>query len=105
MKQTFYERKLQMKADGSWKDHRGNRTLQSERWRNKPENKIKKKAHNIVYYALKKGLIVKPDKCNQCGDCRYIQAHHEDYNQPLKVEWLCCICHSLRHGLIRKGGN
>lgn len=38
--------------------------------------------------------------CVKCG-ARDSEAHHEDYNLPLDVVWLCKGCHVERHyGLI-----
>lgn len=43
--------------------------------------------------AEKKGLVIRPDYCSQCGvSCRPEAAHH-DYDKPLDVRWLCTSCH------------
>ena len=34
--------------------------------------------------------------CLLCGSISVIK-HHEDYNKPLSVIWLCKVCHGLRH--------
>lgn len=61
-------------------------------------------AHNMVEYAVHKGVLVRPDRCEVCGrsgrfkDGRSaIQAHHDDYNKPLAVRWLCQKCHHAWH--------
>lgn len=54
--------------------HRGGRTWE-------------KRAHQAVERALKKGILTKLT-CEQCGD-QNSQAHHDDYNKPLEVRWLC----------------
>lgn len=58
------------------------------------------KAHNIVEAALYNGTLVRPKSCEKCGcegSCKngasLIQAHHDDYNKPLEVKWLCRKCH------------
>lgn len=55
-------------------------------------------AHDIVYQARRKGLLV-PQPCARCGNIKSV-AHHEDYSKPLKVVWLCHTHHRLRHSEI-----
>ena len=45
-------------------------------------------------YAIKKGLIIKPKKCEVCEKVKLLQAHHEDYTKPLEVIFLCHSCHA-----------
>ncbi len=87
--------KEKYKKNKSWKYHRGNRTAQSKRYRDR--YKFKNMAHQAVYRAVKCGKLVKPKSCEKCGKKRYIQAHHEDYEKVLEVLWLCCICHNKIH--------
>lgn len=55
------------------------------------------RAHNAVHRALRAGTLVRPDHCSRClTDCAP-QAHHDDYQKPLDVMWLCPICHAERH--------
>jgi len=59
------------------------------------------RAHIAVERAIKKGTLVRPDGCSLCGivpgpacDGRSgIHAHHESYDRPLDVRWLCVRCH------------
>lgn len=62
-------------------------------------------AHNKVEKAIERGELVRPDLCSDCagegpeysdGRAR-IQAHHDDYNKPLEVRWLCKACHHRWH--------
>ena len=64
----------------------------------KNDNKQKVRARKMVSVALKDGRLTKSPFCEECFDYREITAHHEDYNQPLKVVWLCKNCHLERHG-------
>jgi hypothetical protein len=45
------------------------------------------RARRLVEYAIKAGLIKKLP-CSICGDPKS-EAHHEDYEKPLEVVWLC----------------
>ena len=56
------------------------------------------KAREMVSKALKSGKLIKPLPCGSCGLHLNLEAHHEDYNQPLKVIWLCKVCHRSLYG-------
>lgn len=68
-------------------------------------------AQNIVEKAIEKGVLV-PRPCEVCGENglmrdgrRKVQAHHDDYNKPLSVRWLCQKHHHewhKNHKAIRK---
>lgn len=47
-------------------------------------------------YAVRKGIIEK-EPCLVCGDTKKVHAHHDDYNKPLEVLWLCPIHHRQLH--------
>lgn len=54
-----------------------------------------KQVHHITEKAILKGVL-NPEACEVCGangvmaDGRNeVQAHHDDYNKPLSVRWLC----------------
>lgn len=64
------------------------------------KNKDKLKARQYVLWALKLQVIEKPDQCVRCGNMKKLQAHHEDYSQPLQVTWLCKVCHMHLHGKL-----
>lgn len=60
-------------------------------------NVVKRGAHVLVGNAIKSGVIVKPDICSCCGITGKLSAHHDDYNKPLEVRWLCSLCHRRHH--------
>ena len=48
---------------------------------------------------LRKGLMsgnIKKVNCQVCGGVK-TEAHHDDYNKPLEVTWLCRSCHTKLH--------
>jgi len=57
---------------------------------------VKDKAHK----AFARGEIEwKP--CELCG-CKESEMHHEDYNKPYDVTWLCHQCHMALHAAKRE---
>jgi len=60
---------------------------------NKSERNKRLKANHLVSCARKKGILTKPDSCEQCGQTKGLVAHHHDYSKPLDVIWLCHSCH------------
>lgn len=61
-------------------------------------------AHDLVERAIRSGRMVQGTKCEACGgSLRFadgrsgVQAHHDDYNKPLSVRWLCQPCHHAWH--------
>ena len=70
-------------------------------WRN--EDKRRSKCHSAVAKAIKSGLL-KRLPCERCG-CEKSLAHHEDYDKPLDVIFLCQPCHKQRHKEIVRKNN
>lgn len=60
------------------------------------------KAHKIVQKALRNGTL-KREPCEHCGAAD-AQAHHGDYDQPLKVRWYCDWHHRQHHAIMRVMG-
>ena len=52
-------------------------------------------AHSQVSRAIRNGGLVR-QPCCRCGEAKTV-AHHEDYDKPLEVVWLCQPCHKQRH--------
>jgi len=62
------------------------------------------RSNDILDNALRYGKLHNPETCGTCGSTdRFrdgrtaIQGHHDDYNKPLEVRWLCQPCHHDWH--------
>lgn len=66
-----------------------------KRWRKTFPERLA--AHNAVARALRKGTLVRPNLCQNCGEPKYLEAHHDDYYKKLDVRWLCRSCHAAHH--------
>lgn len=60
----------------------------------KRQERVKFLNRDKVYMKVRRKLKSSP--CEVCG-CVSSQAHHEDYNKPLEVVWLCQKHHSGVH--------
>lgn len=72
----------------------------------KTRYKINKKSHAKnpnankcrTYYNHHKHKITPLENCEHCGiKPKRIEAHHRDYNEPMKVIYLCVTCHKSEH--------
>jgi hypothetical protein len=68
-------------------------TEQTRAWR--AEDKRRAVAHSAVARAIRNGTLGRIP-CVRCGNEKSV-AHHEDYDKPLDVVWLCQPCHVKRH--------
>lgn len=66
--------------------------------------KASDRAQNLLEEAIERGIIARKHQCESCGSTgafkdgrTAIQAHHDDYNKPLDVRWLCQKCHHEWH--------
>jgi hypothetical protein len=66
------------------------------------DNRDKQRAHKKVYRAVKRGILIRPDKCERCGLGGRIEGSHSDYSKALEVEWLCVSCHKMKDNAAGK---
>jgi len=52
-------------------------------------------AHAALRSAIKKGLIER-GPCEVCGN-EHVDGHHDDYDKPMVVRWLCRLHHRHLH--------
>ena len=78
-------------------DRRKANTEITKIWRS--EDRRRQKAHNAVSRGIKKGILIR-QPCCRCNEINSL-AHHDDYDKPLDVMWLCQPCHKQRHKEIK----
>lgn len=67
-----------------------------------PDKQKKHKARNVLNKALKAAQVLRPLNCMICDKTGRIEGHHEDYDKPLEVIWLCRNCHGKLHSKYSK---
>lgn len=67
-------------------------------WRQEDSRRVV--AHSAVARAIRNVLLVRMP-CIRCGEAKSV-AHHEDYDKPLEVMWLCQPCHKQRHKELKE---
>jgi len=68
----------------------------NRRWRvkNMARSNRATRAQRQVRMAITAGLLARPEACEACGSVEgRIEAAHYDYDEPLRVRWLCMKCH------------
>lgn len=63
-------------------------------WRS--QNRDITAANRLVARALKDGVLTK-QPCTLCGCALATEGHHQDYNRPLDIQWLCKKHHRAWH--------
>jgi len=58
---------------------------------------IKRTIRSRADKAIRSGNIKRPDNCEHCGAKALLDAHHEDYNRPFYLIFLCRSCHTKHH--------
>jgi len=74
--------------------------MRKARSNNKEE---KREAGRLLRVAVRKGQVVKAERCEACGSREYLIGHHPDYDKPLEVLWVCSGCHRKLHLKIDGG--
>lgn len=54
-------------------------------------------AHSFVNNQIKGGKMINPGICEVCESTFAVEGHHDDYDKPQKVRWLCSLCHKRWH--------
>lgn len=86
----------------SWREKNKERFFETQKLR-RQRNKQKINAVTLIGKHLRRGKIQRPNQCEKCmKECKP-DGHHDDYNKPHDVRWLCKICHYHEHGKFLDG--
>ena len=50
-------------------------------------------AQSLLRYHIEAGHITRPEICEACGEHGRTEGAHYNYDEPLRVRWLCRSCH------------
>ena len=89
------ERERRVKKVQSIEFRKHERAKVQARIKDDPDFAFKKSVRSTTNHFIRKGFLVK-QPCEVCGKDK-VDAHHDDYWQPLKVRWLCRKHHNEHH--------
>ena len=97
LERVTWRNKNREKERSTYKRYHENHKESRNKWYKdyRKENLEKTTAHNKVAWAIESGKL-KRKPCEKC-DSPDSHAHHENYNKPLEVMWLCPSCHGKVH--------
>jgi hypothetical protein len=64
---------------------------------NRNYNPKKAHANYLLCYAVRMNRITRPNNCDICNNETLVFGHHENYEKPYDVKWLCRKCHGKAH--------
>jgi len=106
---TSEYRKHHREYEKQWRDShpKQNKTIHQNWYCNNHDEIIKRnhtvyskqiKTRAILWNAYESGQIKKPSKCEICAEkTAVLHAHHDDYDKPLDIIWVCPKCHGKLH--------
>jgi hypothetical protein len=60
------------------------------------EERFKIQVRSLTRAYIKSGKLIK-QPCEECGEKRNVEAHHDDYSRPFDIRWLCKFHHMEHH--------
>ena len=88
-----YRDKNQEKIKKYRSESRDKALIYSKKWDER--NPEKRRARTAVMHAINAGIIKKLT-CEKCGNIK-VHGHHDNYDKPLEVKWLCAKHHRELH--------
>ena len=104
LKRELYHKDIEVSraaVRASYQKNRANRIAYIQNYeklaQQTPEGRLKKRARTAVNHAIRSGVLSRPVDCEKCRQTCKPDAHHDNYNLPLLVRWLCRPCHKKIH--------
>ncbi len=94
-KPTTEQRRRYAATYFSKEENRRKRSDNIKKWYGRPEEYKKINCRNTTQRMLRNGRLTR-GPCEVCG-CEKSQAHHDDYDHPETVRWLCAQHHKEHH--------
>ena len=94
-KRKAMRRRAEKKYRQTSKKDKLRRYIYKQKIKTTPIGYQKYTARRLAQIAVLKGLLIK-SPCQYCGIPK-TEGHHNDYNKPLEVIWLCSKCHQKLH--------
>jgi hypothetical protein len=82
----------------------GGVTLVESQIRSRQKHHWRWRARKAVENAVARGDMQRQTVCEDCQQSKFCEAHHEDYDHPLSVNWVCAKCHDARDAKMRQEG-
>ena len=79
----------------------GKQVVAKSRNNYRKKHKLRYVAKAVFGHAVRDGKILRPNYCSHCGIEGSPQGHHNDYNKPLDVVWVCVRCHTNFHNEVK----
>jgi len=79
-----------------WQKENPERTKEL-REKTKKKNIKKVRVRGLVDQRISTGKLKPNETCEMCKKKCKTHAHHEDYDKPLDIKWLCTACHGKIH--------
>ena len=92
-----YQSAYRKTEKGRARDARYNSSLKARENYKKYKDKHPKikTAHQVIKNEIRSGRLLK-QSCESCG-AKVAQCHHDNYDNPLDIRWLCDSCHRVWH--------
>jgi len=101
-RRNYYRKNKEKWTTKPLTDEQKKRKVEKQRERRKNDRR-RSFAYKQIMYAVRDGNVIVPNNCEICNEGNTkIVGHHEDYDKPLEVQWICEGCHATIHGLKRR---